>query len=149
MWYHNAVDLLAMLDGEEGQGARLETPPVGRETPRGGRARYQSRDRLRPLKVTVTPAEKAVIEARAQEAGLSVASFLRAAAISRQVKSVFDHQVVGELVKVAGDQGRLGGLLKLWLTDQPGRGVPEIEVRRLLERINALQDQLADVVSKV
>ena len=27
-------------------------------------------------------------------------------------------------MKLAGDQGRLGCLLKLWLVDQPGRGAP-------------------------
>ncbi len=48
---------------------------------------------------------------------------------------MFDHQAVGELVKVAGDQGRVDGLLKLWLINQPGYGAPEIEVRRLLDRL--------------
>ena len=30
---------------------------------------------------------------------------------------------------------RPGGLLNLWLVDQPGKGAPEIEVRRLLDRL--------------
>lgn len=54
-----------------------------------------------------------------------------------------------DLAKVNGDQGRLGGLLKLWLVDRPGRGVPEIEVRRLLDRIGELQGKLAEVVGRV
>ena len=54
-----------------------------------------------------------------------------------------------DLAKVNGDQGRLGGLLKLWLVDRPGRGVSEIEVHRLLERIGDLQGRLADVVGRV
>ncbi len=115
----------------------------------GNRARYQNRDRQHPLKVTVTPAEKAEIAKRAAAAGLSVASYLRAAALGRQVQSVLDHQAVGELVKVAGDQGRLGGVLKLWLVDQPGRGAPEIEVRRLLDRLGDLQGTLAEIVGRV
>jgi hypothetical protein len=113
------------------------------------RASYQSRDRDHPLRVTVTAAEKAAIQARAEEAGLSVASYLRAAALGRQVRSVLDHKAVGELVKVAGDQGRIGGLLKLWLVDQPGRGAPEIEVRRLLDRLGDLQGTLAEIVGRV
>jgi hypothetical protein len=56
---------------------------------------------------------------------------------------------VGDLVKVAGDQGRLGGLLKLWLVDQPGKGAPEIEVRRLLERLGDLQTTLAEIVGRL
>ena len=97
----------------------------------------------------MTAAEKATIQARAREAGLSVASYLRAVALGRQVRSVLDHRAVGELVKVAGDQGRLGGLLKLWLIDQPGKGAPEIEVRRLLDRLGDLQSALSEVVGRI
>jgi hypothetical protein len=101
----------------------------------------------------VTPAEKAAIAARAQDAGLSVASYLRTVALGRQVRSVLDHQAVGELVKVAGDQGRLGGLLKLWLADHSDQGadqaVPEIEVRRVLERLGDLQGILAEIVGRI
>ena len=117
--------------------------------PGAQRASYQGRDRKHPLRVTVTPDEKRVIEAKAQDAGLSVASYLRAAALGRQVRSVLDHQAVGALVKVAGDQGRLGGLLKLWLVDQPGKGAPELEVRRLLDRLGELQGTVAEIVGRV
>jgi hypothetical protein len=103
--------------------------------------------------VTVTPAEKAAIAARAKDAGLSVASYLRTVALGRQVRSVLDHQAVGELVRVAGDQGRLGGLLKLWLagySDQGAdQGAPEIEVRRVLERLGDLQGTLAEIVGRI
>ena len=53
------------------------------------------------------------------------------------------------LAKVNGDQGRLGGLLKLWLVERAGEGVPVIEVRRLLDRISELQARLADIVGRV
>ena len=86
---------------------------------------------------------------RRKEAGLSVASYLRACALGRQVHSVLDLRAVNDLVKVAGDQGRLGGLLKLWLVDQPGRGTPEIEVRRLLDKIGDAQAALAEIVGRV
>ena len=110
------------------------------------RACSPARDRQHPLRVTVTPAEKAAIAGRAQDAGLSVASYLRTVALGRQVRSVLDHQAVGELVRVAGDQGRLGGLLKLWLADQ---GAPEIDVRRVLERLGDLQGALAEIVGRI
>jgi hypothetical protein len=121
----------------------VTTRPVSR------RADYQGRDRKHPLRVTVTPSEKAVIVARAKEAGLSVASYLRAVALGRQVRSVLDHKAVGDLVQVAGDQGRLGGLLKLWLVERPGKGAPEMEVRRLLDRLGDLQGDLAEIVGRI
>jgi hypothetical protein len=134
-------------------GEAATTPPGKEIGPPGkgrkGRASYLGRDRDRPLKVTVTLAEKVLIDARAKEAGLSVASYLRACALGRQVHSVLDLRAVNDLVKVAGDQGRLGGLLKLWLVDQPGRGVPESDVRRLLDRIGEAQAALAEIVGRV
>lgn len=107
------------------------------------------RDRINHLQVVVDAEERAEIKRRAAASGLSVSAYLRAVALGRQVSPVLDHKAVGELVKVAGDQGRLGGLLKLWLVDQPGRGAPEIEVRRLLERLGNLQTTLADIVARV
>src|SRR5271166_6137775 len=95
-------DLLAMLDVGEARGT-LRVPKAKRR-PTGNRARYQGRDRQHPLRVTVTPAEDATIKAKAKAAGLSVASYLRAAALDRRVQSVLDHRAVGDLVKVAGDQ---------------------------------------------
>lgn len=112
----------------------------------GGRG---PRDRINHLQVVVDADERAEIKQRAAAAGLSVSAYLRAVALGRQISPVLDHQAVGELVKVAGDQGRLGGLLKLWLVDQPGRGAPEIEVRRLLDRLGDMQGRLADIVARV
>lgn len=97
----------------------------------------------------VSAAERAKIEQRASEAGLSVSAFLRTAGLGQVTRSTLDHAAVGDLVKVAGDQGRLGGLLKLWLVDQPGRGASEIEVRRLLDQLSELQGRLADIVGRV
>ncbi|MBE7157429.1 MAG: hypothetical protein INR62_03170 [Rhodospirillales bacterium] len=66
---------------------------------------------------------------------MSLASHLRAVALGGQVHSVLDHAAVSEWVRVAGNQGRLGGLLKLWLVEKPSQGTPEIEVHRLLDRL--------------
>jgi hypothetical protein len=107
------------------------------------------RDRINHLQVVVDGHERAEIKQRAQAAGLSVSAYLRAVALNHRISSDLDHAAVGDLVKVAGDQGRLGGLLKLWLVDQPGKGAPEIEVRRLLERLGDLQTTLAEIVGRL
>ncbi len=107
------------------------------------------RDRINHMQVVVDPTERAEIRQRAASAGLSVSAYLRTAALNHRVHSVLDLRAVNDLVKVAGDQGRLGGLLKLWLVDQPGKGAPEIEVRRLLDRLTDLQGTLAEIVSRV
>jgi len=48
-----------------------------------------------------------------RHAGLSVSAYLRAAGLHHPIRSVLDHQAVCDLAKVNGDQGQLGGLLKL------------------------------------
>lgn len=108
-----------------------------------------ARNRLLPMKAFVTDAERTRIEARAKAAGLSVSAYLRAAGLAQPIHSVLDQAAVLELAKVNGDQGRLGGLLKLWLVDRPGQGMSEAEVRRLLDRIGELQGRLAEAVGRV
>jgi hypothetical protein len=109
----------------------------------------EARDRKRQLRVVVSPNERAKIEERAKAASLSVSAYLRTAGLGHPIRSTLDHAAVLELAKVNGDQGRLGGLLKLWLVDRPGRGMSEAEVRRLLDRIGELQGRLAEVVGRV
>ena len=75
------------------------------------------RRRRQHLRVPVFPEEKDEIEANAKRAGVSVARYLRDVGQGYQIKGVMDYQHVRELVRVNGDLGRLGGLLKLWLTD--------------------------------
>jgi hypothetical protein len=108
-----------------------------------------ARNRLLPMKTFVTDSERELIERRAKEARLSVSAYLRAAGLGQPVRSVLDHDAVLRLAKVNGDQGRLGGLLKLWLVDRPGQALSEADVRRLLDRIGELQGRLAEVVGRV
>jgi hypothetical protein len=111
--------------------------------------RRPARDRVNHLQVVVDSRERQLIRARAKETGLSVSSYLRTLGLGKPVRPILDHAAVLELAKVNGDQGRLGGLLKLWLVDRPGRGMSEVEVRRLLDRIGELQGRLAEVVGRV
>jgi hypothetical protein len=109
----------------------------------------ETRDRRCPLRVVVSDSERSRIEERAQSASLSVSAYLRTAGLCHPIRSALDHAAVMELAKVNGDQGRLGGLLRLWLVDRPGIGAPELEVRLLLDRIAELQGRLAEIAGRV
>ena len=108
-----------------------------------------ARDRINHLQVVVNGDERRRIQERAQDAGLSVSAYLRAVGLGKAIRPAADHAAVLALAKINGDQGRLGGLLKLWLVDRPGRGASESEVRQLLDRISELQGRLADAVGRV
>ena len=68
-----------------------------------------------PLKVYCFPEERAQIQANADATGLSLSVYLRRVGMGHTPQSLLDHHRVLDLVKINGDLGRLGGLLKLWL----------------------------------
>ena len=78
----------------------------------------ESRDRNRPLRVFVSECERAEIETRAAATGLSVSAYLRNLGLGFQPHSTLDQEAILALLKVNADQGRLGGLFKLWQSGQ-------------------------------
>jgi len=69
-------------------------------------------------------------------------------------RNVVDFDEVQRLVAVNGDLGRMGGLLKLWLTDDAKLDEFKPEemrriVRGLLKRIEAGQEELREVAKSV
>lgn len=107
----------------------------------------ETRDRKRPLKVVVSATERAQIEGSADRCRLSISSYLRNVGLGYEPASRFDREHFRELVKLHADQGRLGGLLKLWLTgEKHGEGASVKDVRSLLKQIESLQMELAKIV---
>ena len=109
----------------------------------------ERRDRQRPLRVYVTPRERLGIEQRAAAVRLSVSAYLRNVGLGYQVKSRLDQEQLLKLIRINGDQGRLGGLLKLWLTARPGEGTSGFDVRKLLREIEAEQARLKTLLTSL
>jgi len=101
------------------------------------------------LKTFVTSEERIVIEQKAKEAGLSVSAYLRAAALRQKIEPAFNQQAVLDLVKAMADLGRLGGLLKLWLSSKPGEAASTAEVRQTLHDIEATQIKLRALIDRI
>lgn len=109
----------------------------------------QARDRVRRLLVSVNDDERAAIKAAAIEARMSVSGYLRALGLGHQPKSLFDQEAVLNLLRVSGDLGRLGGLLKWWLTERAGEGAQVQDVRAVLEEIEATQAAVREQAYRV
>lgn len=108
------------------------------------------RKRHHHLRVPVFPDEKEEIERQARQAGLSVARYLREVGQGYEIKGITDYERVRELARINGDLGRLGGLLKLWLTDDVRTArFGEATVLALLGRIEATQDEMGRVMKSV
>ncbi|WP_373533446.1 hypothetical protein [Vampirovibrio sp.] len=104
------------------------------------------RDRLHPIKVYVSASERVKIEHRASAVKLAPSTFMRSLALGFEPKSAFDKVAITTLIKLHADQGRLGGLLKLWLTEKKGDGTDASNVRSVLQQIESLQLELAHIV---
>ncbi len=93
-----------------------------------------------PIMVRVTPEEKARIHAQAEACALSAPAYLRNLGLGHDVAGVMDQKAILDLLSVNADLGRLGGLLKLWLThDERLEAFSVEEVRGLLAKIETTQ----------
>ena len=108
------------------------------------------RDRKHPIKVYVTPGERAEIERRASGVKFPPSTLMRVLALGFEPKSVFDPDGMAALIRLYAEQEQLSGMLKDWLSEKqggrPGAGVAVSDVRAILSRIENLQTALARLV---
>lgn len=104
---------------------------------------YGKRPRAKYVKVFVSPDELCELSARADQCGLSLSGYLRAAGLNHPIHSVYDLRAVADLAKVNGDLGRVAGLLKLWLADWRGFGAKPAEVEKMMERFREIQSEVS------
>ncbi|MCC8996228.1 MAG: conjugal transfer transcriptional regulator TraJ [Nitrosomonas sp.] len=106
--------------------------------------------REKKLRVPVLPIEEAEIKNKATDAGMTVAEYLRNLGMGYQVPSIVDSRQVDSLLKINGDLGRLGGLLKLWLTnDKRTKLIGKPELHMPLDSIRNTQNTMLDVIIKL
>ncbi|WP_373991705.1 conjugal transfer transcriptional regulator TraJ [Duganella sp. BuS-21] len=102
------------------------------------------------LRVPVLPAEAAEIQRLAAAAGLPVAAYLRNVGLGYRLHGKLDHRRVEELARINGDLGRLGGLLKLWLTDDPRTArFGEATILAVLSKIEDTQQEMQRIMRDV
>lgn len=103
-----------------------------------------------PIKVYCLPEEKEQIEAQAKRAGMSAARYLREVGQGYHISGVVDYEQVRELARINGDLGRLGGLLKLWLTDDVRTAqFGQSTILAVLSKIEATQEEMGKVMTRI
>ena len=106
--------------------------------------------RDKKLRVPVLPIEEAEIKSKATDAGLTVAEYLRNLGLGYQVPSIVDSRQVDSLLKINGDLGRLGGLIKLWLTnDKRTKLIGKSQLHLTLDSIRSTQSTMLGVIMKL
>ena len=111
--------------------------------------REKTRRESTPVKVWVTPAEKAAIGEKAAAHSMSASGYLRRLGLALPVESTVDQRAVLELVKINADLGRLGGLIKMWLTSNDSfQSASGLAMQRKLDgtlnEIRSLQKKMSD-----
>ncbi|HAS8423165.1 TPA: conjugal transfer transcriptional regulator TraJ [Vibrio vulnificus] len=103
-----------------------------------------------PIKVYCLPEEKEQIETQAKRAGMSAARYLREVGQGYHISGVVDYEQVRELARINGDLGRLGGLLKLWLTDDVRTAqFGQSTILAVLSKIEATQEEMGKIMTRV
>lgn len=109
-----------------------------------------TRKNCTPIKVYCLPGEKSQIEANAAVTGMSVTAFLRKVGMGYEVGGIVDLEQARKMVRINGDLGRLGGLLKMWLSDdQRTANFSPAVLRTLLSKIQSTQDELRTVINAI
>lgn len=111
-------------------------PPKKRKSPKELRKKM--------IGVKVNPVEYEVIKNNAEKFGLYAPEFLRSAAMNYPIRSTVDQQAAAGLLKANADLGRLGGLLKMWLT-RNGGDKDDFSAKRSYKDIDALVDEIEEI----
>jgi hypothetical protein len=91
------------------------------------------------VKVYVSDEEMERILKSAGKAGLSLSTFAKRVCLGMPVESRVDTKAVLDLIKASADMGRLGGLLKFWLSNPDGM---EKDARNLLHALEETRKRL-------
>jgi hypothetical protein len=102
------------------------------------------------LRVPVLPEERAAIEHNAKQAGLSVAAYLRNVGLGYRITGITDSKQVEELIRINGDLGRLGGLLKMWLAnDERAKRFGKSHIQNILDRVLVTQNEMYNTIKLI
>lgn len=106
-----------------------------------------SRKRTVVMRARCTPEEAADIQDRAAASGNSLSAFLRASALGRRLRNRQDRLAVAELVSIAAELRRLGGLQKHLFTE--GGNVRSKEYSDVLIALKAAGDELTAALKRL
>ncbi|NQY74355.1 MAG: ribbon-helix-helix protein, CopG family [Candidatus Margulisbacteria bacterium] len=106
----------------------------------------ETRKRDKRITVRVTEDEAKGLKKKAESFGVSVPELMRSCALGKIVKSKLDQQNILSLLRVHADSGRLGGLLKMWLSSPESLGREGFDLDALLSEIQDNQKNMRDII---
>ena len=106
----------------------------------------ETRQRTLQIKVRVNKDELDDITERAAKCDLKPSTFLRELGLGYEPSSTVDIQAFERLGQLHGDLGRVGGLLKMWLSDPSKKGFGNhLNIPELVGELIELQQEIKEV----
>ncbi len=109
----------------------------------------KSEKRIRDPRITVrvSPEEKEIITKKAaMTSAKNPSTYLRELGLEKRIKTTFDSDVLLELGQLKSELGRLGGLVKAWLSPkQKDIGTTQESIEYLANNKPTLKDLLRDL----
>lgn len=105
-----------------------------------------SRVRSVCLKAYLTPEEYEFVVDFSGRCGLSISEMTRRVLLGQEISSKVDRQAFLDILKVNADLGRLGGLLKLWLSDDVKSFGLSRDVRPVLREVEKRQAEMKPLI---
>lgn len=118
---------------------------------KGKKEERKTRRNGRPISLYCTDSEREAIDGNVAKSGLkSRNEFMIRVATGIQITSAIDRQSIEDMIKINANNGRLGGLLKLWLSDHTKtENINTAEIRGVLKLIAKNQNDLSKIIQKL
>lgn len=95
----------------------------------------------------LSDAEKAKLDKLAEECSISRSQFIRLTALGTVPRSNHDNKVIYQISMLHADIGRVGGLLKLWLTRNEDAHLHyKLDVHELVNEIRNLKESINNLI---
>ena len=115
-----------------------------------GRSGTDTRRRTKIIMVRVTMEEQVRLHEVARECGLSAPAYLRQVGLGYEPRSKIDRHSIRGLAHLHGDLGRIGGLLKLWLSRSERQGFGRhLNIPQAITQLRVLQRQVYQTLEKL
>ena len=120
-----------------------------------GGKKIEKRRRGAMFQVRVTAEEHTVITERATKiAGLKAPSFMRKLALGYKPNAAVDSHALLEMLRLHGDLNRVGGLIKLWLSERDTKLPPEarvsvLDLHKVVGELRAVTKNLEGVIKEI
>lgn len=102
------------------------------------------------MAVRLSPAEVETISERSRLVGMAPSTFLREVALGHEPASLLDREAVHELATLRAELGRLGGLLKMWLSNSERTQIGvAMRVPETLDGIRRSEGAILDAIKRL